>query len=124
MNRVGIDTAEVADVADSITRFGARFTERVFTPRELADCAGDHRRLAARWAAKEATVKALRLGPDTPTPPREIEVVSTPHGPRLELHGSLAARAGEQGWVRAEVSLTHTDRCAAAVVLAEVAREV
>ncbi|TWS24662.1 4'-phosphopantetheinyl transferase superfamily protein [Tsukamurella sputi] len=121
MNRVGIDATEIADIEDSIARFGARFTERVFTARERADCAGDPRRLAARWAAKEAALKALRLGPDVPTPPREIEVLSTPHGPRLALHGGLAARAREQGWAGAEVSLTHTDRCAAAVVLAEVA---
>ncbi|MCA0157428.1 4'-phosphopantetheinyl transferase superfamily protein [Tsukamurella sp. M9C] len=121
MNRVGIDLAEVAGIEESVALFGARFTERVFTPGELATCAGDARRLAARWAAKEAAIKALRLGPDTATPPREIEVVGTPHGPELRLHGGLAARAREQGWVRAEVSLTHTDRTAAAVVVAELA---
>lgn len=121
MNRVGIDAIEVVDIEDSIARFGTRFTERVFTARELAECAGDPRRLAARWAAKEATLKTLRFGPDVPTPPRDIEVLWTPHGPRLWLHGGLADRARAQGWVRAEVSLTHTDRCAAAVVLAEVA---
>ncbi len=120
MNRVGIDIAEVAAIEESVARFGARFTERVFTATELADCAGDARRLAARWAAKEAAIKALRLGPDVPTPPREIEVVGTPYGPELRLHGGLADRARAQGWRRAELSLTHTDRSAAAVVLAEV----
>ena len=120
MNRVGIDIAEVVAVEESVAQFGTRYTERVFTPGELADCEGDARHLAARWAAKEAAVKALRLGPDVPTPPREIEVVGTPRGPELRLHGGLADRARAQGWVRAEVSLTHTDRAAAAVVLAEV----
>lgn len=121
MNRVGIDIAEVARVEESIARFGARFTARVFTPGELDDCGGDPRRLAARWAAKEAAIKALRLGPDVPTPPREVEVIGTPHGPELRLHGGLAARARGQGWIRAELSLTHTDTSAAAVVLAELA---
>ncbi|CAM3375159.1 holo-ACP synthase [Tsukamurella hominis] len=120
MNRVGIDLAEVAAIEESVALFGTRFTERLFTPGELAACAGDARRLAARWAAKEAAIKALRLGPAVPTPPREIEVADTPRGPELRLHGGLAARAREQGWLRAEVSLTHTDQCAAAVVLAEV----
>lgn len=120
MNRVGIDAVEVADVAGAIDRFGARYLERVYTAREIADCGGDPRRLAARWAAKEAVVKALRLGPDLPTPPREVEVFGTPEGPGVRLHGGLADRARERGWVYAELSLTHTDHCAAAVVVVEV----
>ncbi|CAM3786977.1 holo-ACP synthase [Tsukamurella ocularis] len=119
MNRVGIDIAEVARIEESIAQFGARFTARVFTRGELADCAGDARRLAARWAAKEAVVKALRLGPGVATPPREVEVIGTPRGPEVRLHGGLAAHAREQGWLRVELSLTHTDGSAAAVVLAE-----
>ncbi|BDD82564.1 holo-[acyl-carrier-protein] synthase [Tsukamurella pulmonis] len=119
MNRVGIDAAEVAEIEEAIARFGDRYTDRVFTPREIADCAGDARRLAARWAAKEAVIKTLRLGPDVPTPPREVEVIGTSCGPDVVLHGGLAAQARAQGWVRAEVSLTHTDHCAAAVALAE-----
>lgn len=119
MSRVGIDIVEVADVEEAVAHFGIRYTERVYTAREIDDCGGDARRLAARWAAKEAAVKALRLGPEVPTPPREIEVVRTARGPELVLHGGLAARARAQGWLRAEVSLTHTDGCAAAVVLVE-----
>ncbi|MBS4100744.1 holo-ACP synthase [Tsukamurella paurometabola] len=121
MNRVGIDLADVARIEESIARFGTRFLRRVYTPGEIADCAGDARRLAARWAAKEAAVKALHLGPDAATPPREVEVVGTPRGPELRLHGGLAAHARDQGWIRAELSLTHTDASAAAVVVAEVA---
>ncbi|GAA1077812.1 holo-ACP synthase [Tsukamurella spumae] len=119
MNRVGIDLAAVADIEDSLASFGTRFTDRVFTPAEVADCAGDPRRLAARWAAKEAVIKALRLGPDDAAPPREIEVVGGAHGPEVRLHGGLAERARRAGWHRVEVSLTHTDCHAAAVVLAE-----
>ncbi|MCS3779663.1 holo-ACP synthase [Tsukamurella ocularis] len=118
---MGIDLAEVAGIEESLALFGTNFTERVFTPGELTACAGDARRLAARWAGKEAAVKALRLGPDVATPPREIELVDTPHGPEVRLHGGLAAAAREQGWVRADVSLTHTDHVAAAVVVVELA---
>lgn len=123
MNRVGIDTAEVRDIEESIARFGQRFVERVFTPSEIAECGGDPRRLAARWAAKEAVVKALRLGPDVPTPPREIGIVSTPEGPEVRLTGGLAECARVRGWCRMDVSLTHTDHCATAVVLVEPAAE-
>ncbi len=60
--RVGIDTVEVAAVEAAIAAHGDRYLERVYTPREVADCNGDAERLAARFAAKEATFKALRAG--------------------------------------------------------------
>ena len=120
MNRVGLDLAAVADVEASLATFGTRCTDRGFTPAEVADCAGDPRRLAARWAAKEAVVKALRLGPDDAAPPREVEVIAGSHGPEVRLHGGLAEHARRAGWRRIEVSLTHTDCHAAAVVLAVV----
>lgn len=119
MNRVGIDLVDVRDLERSLADFGERFLDRVFTPAEVADCAGDSRRLASRWAAKEAAIKALRPGPEDPTPPREVEVRSTPHGPELLLHGGLAERAREQGWLHVSVSLSHTDSHATAVVLVE-----
>ncbi len=121
MNRVGIDVVEVAEISAAIDRFGARYVERVYTTREIADCGGDPRRLAARWAAKEAVVKALRLGPDVPTPPREVEVVGSPEGPGVRLHGGLADRARERGWRHVDLSLTHTDHCAAAAAVVEAA---
>src|ERR1044071_392246 len=62
--RVGVDLVRVADVASSITRFGDRYVERIFTPDERAYCDADAgrsaQRYAARFAAKEATLKVLR----------------------------------------------------------------
>jgi holo-[acyl-carrier protein] synthase len=120
--RVGIDLAAVAEVADSIARYGDRYLRRIFTPAEVADCAGapDVRaaRLAARFAAKEAVLKVLRPTVDVPAW-TEIEVRRTPDGwCRLELHGSaarIATEAGLDGW---SVSLTHETAVAAAVAMA------
>jgi holo-[acyl-carrier protein] synthase len=99
-----------------------RFVERVYTLEERAYCdsrgavAAMH--FAARFAAKEATVKALGLdGYD----PLDIEVVVTSAAPRLALHGSVAERAAQLG-VTLIVSLTHVDAVAAAVVLGTDAR--
>jgi holo-[acyl-carrier protein] synthase len=59
--RVGIDLVSVPRIAESIATFGERFLRRVFTPGELAYAAGSAEKLAARFAAKEAVKKALRL---------------------------------------------------------------
>ncbi|WP_019202823.1 holo-ACP synthase [Tsukamurella sp. 1534] len=120
MNGIGIDLVAIGDVEYSLAEFGDRFLRRVFTGAERRECAGDARRLAARLAAKEAAIKALRPGPEVPTPPREIEVVTTPYGPELRLHGGLAARARARGWREPRVSLSHTDCHAVAVVTVEV----
>ena len=58
--RVGTDLTCVADVASSIERFGDRYLRRLFTDHELDATGGAPERLAARFAAKEATVKVLR----------------------------------------------------------------
>ncbi|GAB3135062.1 holo-[acyl-carrier-protein] synthase [Tsukamurella serpentis] len=119
MNRIGIDMVDIRDVEDSLDRFGERFVSRVFTDAEVRDCAGDVRRLAGRVAAKEAAVKALRPGPEDGHPPRQIEVRTTEDGPELVLHGEFGAWARERGWMYAQVSLSHTDCHAVAVVLVE-----
>ena len=72
-------------------------------------------RLAARYAAKEAAIKALTVT-DGPTPPRDVEVVLDGPVPRLRLHGAMAARARELGCDQLVVTLSHTDCHAAAVV--------
>jgi holo-[acyl-carrier protein] synthase len=92
-----------------------RLAERLFSPAELAACSGrarPGRHLAARFAAKEAAIKALGGG----FPPREVEVVGSP-APRLHLHGRAARIAAEHG-VELTVSLTHSRENAAAVVVA------
>ncbi|WP_328352181.1 holo-ACP synthase [Mycobacterium sp. NBC_00419] len=114
--RVGCDVVAVAEVAESVATFGDRYLQRVFTPAELDDCAGSAERLAARFAAKEAVIKVFGE-PDAHFPLQEIEVRSTGSAPTLHLSGATAARARAQGWRQTEVSLSHADCHAMAVVV-------
>jgi holo-[acyl-carrier protein] synthase len=91
-----------------------RLGERLFTDAERELAAGNARRLAARFCAKEAVAKALTLDGWNP---REIEVLGGGGPPVLFLHGAVAQRASELG-VRVEISLTHTELQAGAVALA------
>ncbi len=112
----------VDEVARSIAGpHRARYLERVYTDLEIDDCrtsAGIHAgRLAARFAAKEATLKVLSTGEDGVTL-REIEVRTRASGEvGLTLHGRAAARAKAMGVVEIAVSLTCEPRLAAAVVM-------
>jgi holo-[acyl-carrier protein] synthase len=120
--RVGVDLAAVAAVSDSLARFGTRYTSRVFTAREMTDCRGTAparaRGLAARFAAKEAVLKALRAS-DVVPPWTDIEVIRTPGGwPEIQLHGVAAQLAAQQGLATWAVSLTHETNVAAAIVVA------
>jgi holo-[acyl-carrier protein] synthase len=120
--RVGADVAAVHQVADSVARFGDRYLGRVYTEHEIASCAGSPSvvaaGLAARFAAKEATIKVLRpIGhqPDW----RSIEVRKDPQGwCSMSLSGHAATLADEAGIDELEVSLTHDEDVAAAVVVA------
>ncbi|MGI9185549.1 MAG: holo-ACP synthase [Solirubrobacteraceae bacterium] len=115
---VGIDLTSADDVRDSIGRFGDRYLERVYTARERSDCDGDPSRLAARFAAKEATIKALRA-PDR-LPWQTIELRRGPAGaPALALTGAAQALARERGCRSLTVSLTHERGQAMAVVVTE-----
>jgi holo-[acyl-carrier protein] synthase len=120
--RVGVDLVDVDGVVSSLDKFGARYSERVYTPWELADCEGPlpskAQSLAARFAAKEAVLKALRVSDRVP-PWTDIEVRRTDGGwCELRLYGlaaSLADRAGLDEW---SLSLTHEAKMAVAVVVA------
>lgn len=125
MITVGIDLVEVARVQQAVERWGERFLRRVFTPAEIAYCAGRPTSLAARFAAKEAVSKALGTGwaPQAPHEAgwiswTEIEVVRRESGePGLRLSGKALARAealGIQGW---RISLSHTEAYAVAMVV-------
>jgi holo-[acyl-carrier protein] synthase len=111
---LGIDLIEIDRVERALER-QPRLAERLFRPDELQACAArarPARHLAARFAAKEAAIKALGGG----CAPRDVEVVADPV-PALRLHGRAAARAAERG-VGLSVSVTHSRDNAAAVVLA------
>jgi len=115
--RIGCDVLSVDDVADSLATFGDRYLRKVFTAGEIDDCQGGNiHGLAARFAAKEAVIKAF-ADPDMPFPLREIEITRDGPVPRLRLSGSLAQMAERQGWLSTSVSLSHADCHAMAVVV-------
>lgn len=122
--RVGLDLVAVASVEASLrSAHHERYLERLFTEREVADCrtaAGiDPERLAARFAAKEATLKVLPAA-DEGVPWPDIEVRRESSGRvHLELHGRAAELAARATIVDLSLSLTHEGGFAAAVVVAE-----
>ena len=116
--RIGCDVMDIEDVHDSLATFGDRYLRKVFTANEIDDCQGHNRaqRLAARFAAKEAVIKAFAQ-PDMPFPWREIEVTRDGPLPLLRLSGTLAERAQRQGWASSSLSLSHAACHAMAVVV-------
>ncbi|HEY3364494.1 MAG TPA: holo-ACP synthase [Symbiobacteriaceae bacterium] len=119
---IGVDIIEVHRVSHSVARFGDKFLGRVFTPGEIADCAGSgptrDQRLAARFAAKEAALKALGTGLRG-VKWTDVEVVKDSLGkPSLRLWGQLRALAEQQGVTQLHVSLSHCKEYAMAQVVA------
>jgi holo-[acyl-carrier protein] synthase len=118
---LGIDAVEVERFRQVLAR-RPRLGDRLFTPGELAyatRAADPTERLAARFAAKEAVLKALGVGLGA-ADFREIEVVRSADGePSLVLHGRAAELAERRGVRRWHLSLTHTRRDALAVAVAE-----
>lgn len=119
---VGVDTVRIAEVTESLSRFGQKYLDAVFTPHEQASCPGSAelraRGLAARFAAKEATFKALRSA-DLAGPWTAIEVRRDPGGfTDILLHGRAAEQARRSGIRDMSVSMTHDDELATAIVVA------
>lgn len=116
--RIGCDVVALEEIEDSLARFGDRYLRRVFTDAEVSDCEGDNRleRLAARFAAKEAVIKAF-AEPDAAFPLSEIEVVRSGALPTLRLTGATARRADGQGWIETSLSLSHAACHAMAAVV-------
>jgi holo-[acyl-carrier protein] synthase len=120
--RVGIDVASVRAVADSITRFGEHYTDRLFTAHEIECCEGPITKmaegLAARFAAKEAAIKVLRPAA-VQLDWRSIQVRRDSTGwCELELSGAAQTLAHEAGITEMALSFTHEGDVAAAVVVA------
>jgi holo-[acyl-carrier protein] synthase len=119
----GIDLTEIDRIRKSIARFGDRFLDRIFTPREKAYCLrkrNSAESFAARFAAKEAAAKALGTGISYGVTWLEIEVTREPSGrPGLSFHGRAAQIAARLGVVQAALSLTHTGEMAMASVSLE-----
>ena len=119
----GIDICEVARIAASIARFGDRFLQRVFTAGEIRYCQSKKNsteRFAARFAAKEAAMKALGTGASRGVTWKSIEVGHAPGGrPILRLHNRTAEIAEQLGVKRTSLSVTHSESTAMAVVIFE-----
>lgn len=119
---VGIDHVDTGRIADLLVRFGERAEQRLFTERELERCRDRPRPaecLAARFAAKEAFVKALGTGLHG-MKWTDVEVRgSEGEPPRLVLHGGARTALEARGGTRALVSLTHEAGSAMAVVILE-----
>lgn len=118
--RIGCDLLLVAEVRNSVSRFGARYLRRVYTSHELSIAGERADQLAARFAAKEATIKVLRPI-DFAVPLSTIEVRHRPGGwCAIVLSGAAARLAADQGLIDFEVSLSHEGDYAMAVVHATV----
>ena len=118
----GVDFVEVARIAEMIGQHEDRFLERCFTPEERAYAHDRKRRdehLAARFAAKEAALKALGTGWRSGIAWTDVEVVLEPSGaPRVKLSGVAAEVAKERGITEMLVSLSHAGGFAMASVIA------
>ena len=119
----GVDLAEVGRIQASIERYGERFTRRVFTEREIAYAerkANKYERYAARFAAKEAGMKALGTGWSGGITWKDLEVTNlSSDRPTLALHGVARDVAGRLGVKTIHLSLTHTSAEAMAWVVLE-----
>lgn len=117
---LGLDTTDIDRIADTLERYGERFLRRVFTDGEISYCT--HRRvpaihLAGRFAAKEATMKALGTGRSMGVLWRDVEVVRRGGPPQLQLHGGAARRFAAIGGRSSLLTITHSDELAMAQVL-------
>jgi len=122
---IGLDVCDVERIRQALeATTGARFRSRVFTDAERAYCEARRRgrfaSYAARFAAKEAAMKALGTGWARGVKWHDFEVVRGEGGaPRLVLHGKAAELARRRGMVRWLLALTHTEDSAAASVVVE-----
>jgi holo-[acyl-carrier protein] synthase len=122
---VGIDLVSVDSVRESLEQHGEHYLRRVFTTREVDDSRTPDgtvstERLAGRFAAKEATLKALGVPADVGIAWSSIEVVRDSSGRiEIELTGRAAEFAANRGGVTLSVSITHEGPFSAAVVVAE-----
>ena len=116
---IGTDIIEIARIERAIARWGQRFLHRIYTESELKLYSKKLSSLAARFAAKEAVIKAF----DAPTKGirwKDIEILSNPGGkPLINLYDKAQNQANSLGLERLDVSLSHSREYAIAFVVGE-----
>ena len=120
---IGIDLAEVDRIRAAIERYGDRFIGRIYTTTEIAYVerkANRYERYAARFAAKEAGMKAIGTGWKRGVRWQDFEVSNLPSGrPTLKFHGVASQIADSLGVRNIALSLTHTAEQGLAIVILE-----
>ena len=119
---IGIDMIEVARVAEKVAKPNG-FKEKIFSAAEIAFCestAASAEHFAARFAAKESFLKATGQGLNLSFDLHQVEIVNTSSGkPEILLHGKFKEAAIKNGWNKIQVSLSHLENLACAVVIIE-----
>lgn len=115
----GIDLVEMRVFADLLAAGGSAFVDNGWSPQEQRDAEGSVERLAARWAAKEAVMKALHCGLGD-LDPLDIEILTTAEGsPQVALHGNAATAASTLQIRDWHLSLCHEEGWAVAIAIAD-----
>ena len=117
---LGLDATEIPRIEKTIATYGDRFLQRIFTTGEIEYCQARRRsaqHFAARFAIKEAAMKALGTGRSRGVVWRDIEVVRRGGPPQLQFHGAAARRFAAIGGRSSTITITHTDTLALAQVI-------
>jgi holo-[acyl-carrier protein] synthase len=117
---LGLDATDIERIADTLERYGDRFLYRIFTEGEVAYCTRRREpaiHLAARFASKEAAMKALGTGHSLGVLWRDVEVIRRGGPPQLQFHGGAGRRFTAMGGRSSLLSITHSEKLALAQVL-------
>jgi holo-[acyl-carrier protein] synthase len=115
----GTDIIEISRIKDIVSNWKTAFLNRVYTPQELEICNNSPARLAGRFAAKEAVLKAINPR-QTTWNWREIEILATPEGrPTVSLSGNILIESKKRGIRHFDVSISHCRDYAIAVAVAQ-----
>ncbi|MBN1690253.1 MAG: holo-ACP synthase [Dehalococcoidia bacterium] len=111
----GVDIVEIQRIRQAVERWQDAFLRRIYSEAELAYCGEMYCSLAARFAAKEAVVKALGAGGARCLSYREIEILPGENGaPRVKLHGNTLKQAAKLGLREVSISMSHCKEYAVA----------
>lgn len=114
----GIDIIEIDRIQNVLSRYGNRFLNKIFTTDEIQYCRGRSPNLAGRFAAKEATMKALKTGARGVSW-KDIEVIRASNGaPSIKLYNRALARSESLGVSSLSISFSHSRDYAVASVIA------